>query len=147
MSGLVHRFDLRVYYEDTDAAGIVYHSNYLNFAERARTEMLRGLGFGQQVMRQRDGVGFAVRRLQVEYLRPARLDDRLTVESRFCGCGGATLDMAQRVLCDEHILATLEVFLACIGRDGRPRRLPPELRRALLPNFCREARSIVQKTP
>jgi acyl-CoA thioester hydrolase len=127
----VHAFSIRVYYEDTDAAGIVYHANYLRFAERARTEMLRLLGFGQERLRVEDGLAFAVARCAVEYRAPARLDDELTVESRLLALRGASLEVDQRIRRGGAELARLEVRVACIDRAGRPQPLPPALRSAL----------------
>jgi acyl-CoA thioester hydrolase len=129
----VHRFDLRVYWEDTDAAGIVYYANYLKFAERARTEMLRLLGFSQEAQRRQTGVVFAVRACTIEYLSPARLDDALTVESGLAGLGHASLDLAQTIWCGERKLAGLALRIACLGPTLKPARLPAELRRALAP--------------
>ena len=126
-----HTFPLRVYYEDTDAAGMVYHANYLKFAERGRSEMLRSLGFGHRRLGQEAGVGFAVRRCSVDYLAPARLEDALTVDTTLTGIGGATLQLRQQVRRGGELLADLDILVACIGRDGRPRRLPSALRAAL----------------
>ena len=94
MSG---EFRLRVYYEDTDAAGIVYYANYLKFIERARTEALLGLGLSQTGLRERFGIVFAVREVAVSYLAPARLEDQLVVTTRAGAIGGARLEMAQDV--------------------------------------------------
>src|ERR1700730_16142814 len=94
---LSHTLDLRVYYEDTDAGGMVYHANYLKFAERGRTEMLRSLGFGHRTLGREAGVGFAVRRCTVEYRAPARLEDALTVDTRLTEIGAATLTVHQQV--------------------------------------------------
>lgn len=128
----VHHLFTRVYYEDTDAAGIVYHANYLRFAERARTEMLRALGIEQERLRRETGLAFAVKRCLVEYSRPALLDDELVVESRLVALGGASLEVDQRVKRGAAELARLAVRVACLGRDGRPARLPPALRAALM---------------
>src|SRR5712671_6087187 len=87
----MHRFGLRVYYEDTDAGGVVYYANYLKFAERARTEMLRHVGFEQEALRRTTGRVFAVRHCSADYLAPARLDDELVVETRLTALGGASL--------------------------------------------------------
>jgi acyl-CoA thioester hydrolase len=127
----VHRFGMRVYYEDTDAAGIVYHANYLKFAERARTEMLRHLGFEQAALRRDTGRVFAVRHCSADYLAPARLDDALVVETRLTALGGASLAVAQEIRCGERFLVRLALRLACLDADGRPSRLPPALRAAL----------------
>ena len=128
---ITHTLPLRVYYEDTDAAGMVYHANYLKFAERGRSEMLRSLGFPHRRLGSEDGIGFAVRRCSVDYLAPARLEDALTVETMLEGIGAATLTMRQQIKRDGELLADLEILVACIGRDGRPRRLPHALRAAL----------------
>ena len=123
-----HRLQVRVYYEDTDAAGIVYHASYLRFAERGRTEMLRSLGFGQAELRRDHGVVFAIRRCSLDFVAPARLDDLLTVETAPERLGGARLVAAQTVLLDERPLVRLKVELAVLGADDlRPRRLPIEV--------------------
>ena len=129
--GVSHSLPLRVYYEDTDAAGMVYHANYLKFAERGRSEMLRSMGFPHRKLAAEDGVGFAVRRCAVEYLAPARLEDALVVDTALIELGAATLSLRQQVRRDGELLADLEVLVACIGRDGRPRRVPAALRAAL----------------
>ncbi len=127
----VHRFFIRVYYEDTDAAGIVYYANYLKYVERARTEMMRFYGFEHEKSRQSDGIAFIVRRAGLEYLAPARLDDWLVVETRVKEIGGASILLAQDVKRDEVLLVGATILIACIGRNGRPIRLPPELRAVL----------------
>jgi acyl-CoA thioester hydrolase len=126
-----HTLPLRVYYEDTDAAGMVYHANYLKFAERGRSEMLRSLGFPHRKLGAEDGVGFAVRRCSVEFRAPARLEDALTVDTTLVDVGAATLTARQRICRDGEVLVDLDVQVACIGRDGRPRRLPSALRAVL----------------
>jgi acyl-CoA thioester hydrolase len=130
-AGVSHTLPLRVYYEDTDAAGMVYHANYLKFAERGRSEMLRSLGFPHRKLGAENGVGFAVRRCAIEYLAPARLEDDLTVVTTLTGVGGATLHARQQIRRDDQLLADLDVVVACIGRDGRPRRIPVALRQVL----------------
>src|SRR5262245_1197856 len=92
ISADVHVVAVRVYYEDTDAAGMVYHANYLRFAERARTEMLRLFGTGQAELRAREGLGFTVRRCQMDFLKPARLDDALEVHTRVLAARGARVE-------------------------------------------------------
>ena len=126
-----HRFALRVYYEDTDAAGIVYYANYLKFAERARTEMLRRLGVEQERLRAESGLVFVVRRCAADYLLPARLDDDLVVVTRLKALGGASLDLDQDVRRGDALLVRLVFQIACLGQGGRPQRLPPVLRSAL----------------
>lgn len=133
IEGGVHRLPLRVYYEDTDAAGIVYHADFLKFAERARTEMLRCLSLDHSTLRRDFGLTFAVRRCLVDYLAPARLDDCLLVETRLLRLGGASLDLEQRVACAGRLLVRLEVRLALLGAQLRVGRLPSQLVSALAP--------------
>jgi acyl-CoA thioester hydrolase len=129
-----HRFPIRVYYEDTDAAGIVYYANYLKFAERARTEWLRETGHEHAALMKERGFAFAVRRCAVEYLKPARLDDLLEVETQILAFGAATLDILQIVRRDDVTLAELKIQLALLGPEGRPARLPESVR-AVLADF------------
>jgi acyl-CoA thioester hydrolase len=124
-------FPVRVYYEDTDAAGLVYYPNYLKFAERARTEMLRRLGVEQERLRAESGLVFVVRRCAADYLLPARLDDDLVVVTRLKALGGASLDLDQDVRRGDALLVRLVFQIACLGQSGRPQRLPPVLRSAL----------------
>ena len=127
----LHRYPLRVYYEDTDAGGIVYHANYLRFMERARTEMLRLLGLSHTELMEREGVSFAVRRMRIEFVAPARLDDTLEVVTRIADIGGASLAAAQSVRRagpDGRELAWADLTLALINRAGRPARLPAPVR-------------------
>jgi acyl-CoA thioester hydrolase len=119
-----HRFPVRVYYEDTDAAGIVYYANYLKFAERARTEMLRELGFGHRALLEGQGVAFAVRRCNVDYMAPAKLDDMLEVRTRITGLRGAAIEAEQIVARDNDQLVRLNVMLVCIGPGGNATRIP-----------------------
>lgn len=126
----VHRFPLRVYYEDTDAAGIVYYANYLKFVERARTEMMRLFGVEHERWRQSDGMAFIVRRAEIEFMAPARLDDELRVETRLKEIGAATILLDQDVKRGDTLLVRCAILVACIGRNGRPVRLPPALRTA-----------------
>jgi acyl-CoA thioester hydrolase len=123
----VHRIRIRAYYEDTDAAGIVYHAAYLEFAERARTEMLRCLGLDHATLRARFGLVFTVRRCAVDYCAPARLDDLLEIQTRMVRLGGASLELEQRVLRATQLLAVLELRLAVLGADLRVMRLPGQL--------------------
>jgi acyl-CoA thioester hydrolase len=126
-----HRWPVRVYLEDTDALGIVYYVNYLRFAERARTEFLRALGTDHSAMIAEDGLNFAVTRCEIDYLVPARLDDRLEVETSLLGIGGATLELLQRVRRGGEEITRVTVTLACTNRAGRPRRIPAALREVL----------------
>lgn len=132
-----HILPLRVYYEDTDAGGIVYHASYLRFMERGRTAMLRLSGWPLGALFEEEGVMFAVRRMTIDFLAPARLEDALEVETRITDIGGASLKAEQRVLRDKRALATAGVVLAAVGGDGRAVRLPGSLRDALRARFSR----------
>jgi len=120
----MHRFTLRVYYEDTDLAGIVYYANYLKFIERGRSEWLRDLGVDQAGLKADQGVVFAVRRVEADYLKPARYDDLLTVTSSFVEQSGARLVLSQAVLRGEVVLFSAQVTLVCLDAAGRARRVP-----------------------
>jgi acyl-CoA thioester hydrolase len=123
--------DVRVYYEDTDAGGIVYHASYLRFAERGRTELLRRLGFDQQSLAREHRVMFAVARCELAFLRPARLDDLLVVRTAVAALAGARVEMAQEVERAGVTLVRLGVTLAVVhARELRPVRLPEPLRAA-----------------
>jgi len=126
-----HEFTCRVYYEDTDLAGIVYYANYLKFIERARTEWVRTLGVDQVKVKAEQGVVFAVRRVEADYLLPAKFDDVLTVKTTLRTLTRARLVLDQRVLRDAQELFTAEVTLVALTGAGRPARLPAELRDAL----------------
>jgi acyl-CoA thioester hydrolase len=132
-STLPHRHRVRVYYEDTDAGGIVYYANYLKFAERARTEMLRDAGFGHGDLLGGHGLLLAVRHCTADYLRPARLDDELDIETVVCGLGAATVELDQSITRRGQKICRVKVKVACIGHDGRPVRLPADFRRRLSP--------------
>ena len=123
-----HRFDIRVYYEDTDLAGIVYYANYLKFIERARSEWVRGLGLDQTRLRADQGIVFAVRRVEADYLAPARFDDLLTVTTALDGLSPARLTLRQQVLRGAALLFDARVTLVALTDTGRPARLPQALR-------------------
>lgn len=115
---------VRIYYEDTDTAGIVYYANYLRFLERARTEFLRSLGHSQHQLMQ-EGVAFAVRSVQADYLKPAKLDDLLTVDTTVEALGRAQMTFAQRILRDRELLLDAKIRVACIDpAAGRPMAMP-----------------------
>ena len=126
-----HILPLRVYYEDTDAQGIVYYANWLRFLERGRTELLRALGLEHSALRAESGLNWVVRRCTIEYLKPARLDETIDVVT---GCGalrGASLDMIQEARRGDDLLVHAELLVACMGNSGRPMRIPAEARTAL----------------
>ena len=127
-----HVHGLRVYYEDTDVAGMVYYANYLKYAERARTEMMRAAGATHAEMIEQHGIAFAVRRCTIDYRRPARLDDWLEVETSVTAIGAATVDARQLVRRAGEALVELAVQLVCVDRAGRAARLPAPARAALL---------------
>lgn len=125
-----HAFALRVYYEDTDLAGIVYYANYLKFIERARTEWVRGLGVDQRALKAA-GLVFAVRRVEADYLRPARFDDELVVQTVVTSVTGARIVLQQDITRGPERLFAAQVVLVCLLDSGQPARLPAELRRVL----------------
>ena len=126
ITNAIHRLPLRVYYEDTDFSGSVYHANYLKFCERARSDFLRVVGVDQNQMIA-TGTAFVVRRMVCEFLRPARFDDVIIVETMPTKMAGARFDLSQRVLRGAEVLFTTEVTVAMIDRRGRPMRIPPDM--------------------
>ncbi|WP_142664152.1 tol-pal system-associated acyl-CoA thioesterase [Paracoccus laeviglucosivorans] len=128
---MMHHFPIRVYYEDTDLAGIVYYANYLKFIERARSEWLRDMGIDQSALKRDAGLVFVVRRVEADYLAPARFDDLLTVQSRLHELGNARITMCQKVMRQDRVLFSAVVTLVCINDAGRPVRLPAELVRLM----------------
>ena len=125
---------VRVYYEDTDGAGVVYHGNYLRYMERARTEWLESLGFPLAAFERTHGVAFVVHRAQIDFVRPARLNDRLAVSVEARDCGGSRLVVAQRVLRGEATLVDAQITLACVDPlRWRAVRIPSPLARLLRP--------------
>ena len=127
----IHIFSLRVYFEDTDSGGIVYYANYLKFAERARTEMLRSVGIESGRLMREDNVTLMVKSCNVDYQKPARLDDALEVHSQITKVGGASLYGVQKIKCNGHELVDIQIKLACMAVDGKPVRLPNKLRSTL----------------
>lgn len=138
----VHRLPIRVYYEDTDFSGIVYHANYLRFAERGRSDFLRLAGVSHRALF--DGeqtLAFAVHRMEIDFIRPARIDDLLEVETRYLRAAGARLEVDQRIVrpadgVDAQPLFKAIVHAACIDDQGRPRRLPKAVVEALAPQVA-----------
>jgi acyl-CoA thioester hydrolase len=124
----IHRLTIRVYYEDTDLAGVVYYANYLRFIERGRSEALRDLGIDQVAMKRDLGLVFVVRSLTIDYLSPAIFDDMLEVRTRVTRLRGASVEMAQEVWRGEGCLNRAAVTIACMDSAGRPQRLPPDVR-------------------
>ncbi len=129
-----HHLPVRIYYEDTDFSGLVYHASYLRFMERGRTEYLRLSGIGHSALLQGDTpLAFAVRRMQIDFIRPARIDDILDVQTRFTEARGARIFAHQQIVTGADVLISAEVQIACIGLDGKPKRLPKALRDQLAP--------------
>ncbi len=128
-----HEISVRVYYEDTDLAGIVYYANFLRFIERARTEWVRALGVDQGALKRDEGIVFAVRRVEADYLKPARFDDLLTVTTRLIDLGGARIDLEQEVRRGGERLFAARVVLVCLSDAGGAARIPPAIRAKLVP--------------
>ena len=126
-----HALPIRVYYEDTDFSGVVYHASYLRFLERGRTELLRDLGVHQAALHgDAVALAFAVRRMTIDWLKPARMDDMVTVETRIGAIKGASLMLLQRILRGEELLLTAEVLVVAVS-SGKPTRLPAGLKERL----------------
>lgn len=126
-----HVFPIRVYYEDTDLAGIVYYANYLKFIERGRSEWVRDLGVDQVALKRDTGVVFAVRRVVADYVQPAKFDDQLTVRTSLSNFTAARVVLDQSVLRDDQVLFTAQVTLVALDATGRPTRLPDAFRRKI----------------
>jgi len=128
-----HVLRTRVYYEDTDAGGVVYHANYLRFAERGRTEYLRDLGISQSELSDEEGVFFVVRRSVIDFRRPARLDDALEVATRIADTKGASFEVEQEIrkAGTDGYLVRVDSTIACLDRKGRPVRVPNSVRKKL----------------
>ncbi|MFZ7307790.1 tol-pal system-associated acyl-CoA thioesterase [Avibacterium avium] len=129
----MQRFSLpiRVYYEDTDAGGVVYHARYLHFFERARTDYLRGLGFSQQALLDEHNLAFVVKTMQIDYRLAAKLDDLLTVETEISGIKGATILFSQQIKRNDVLICTAEVKVACVDLTKmKPVAIPQEIKAA-----------------
>lgn len=124
---MAHIFSLRVYYEDTDMAGIVYYANYLRYIERARSDWVREMGIDQLQMKA-NGVVFAVRRIEADYVSPAQFDDELEVRTSLASIGPARMVMRQQVWRGDTLLFEAEVTIVCVNASGKPVRLPAKLR-------------------
>lgn len=122
-----HRFPLRVYYEDTDFSGVVYHASYLRFFERGRTEFIRSCGIDQQKLHRETGVYFVVRRMEIDWLKPALMDDELVVQTEPAKMGGASLVLRQKILRGDEVMTEAEVVVVIL-KEGRPTRLPDAIR-------------------
>lgn len=130
-----HRLTQRVYYEDTDFSGVVYHARYLHFMERARTDYLRLLGVEQASLAiegDAEGLVFVVHRMEIDFKAPARMDDILTITTLTERAGGAKMVLAQDIRCGDRLLISAKVIIAVINASGRPRRLPEALGKRFL---------------
>ena len=137
--GLEHVLPVRVYYEDTDFTGVVYHASYLRFFERGRTEFLRAAGIEHRALLEApDPAAFAVTQLSIAFRRAARVDDALEVRTAFAAMRGVRIAARQRMLLGKALVAEAEVELVCITPQGRPRRPPAELIRRLAPFVASE---------
>ncbi len=133
MTDLIFQFPVRIYYEDTDAGGVVYHARYLHFFERARTEYLRTLDFSQQILLNERNVAFVVKTMTIDYRLPARLDDWLMVETKISEVRGAAILFTQQLKRDELILCTATVKVASVDLSKmKPVALPDEVKAAFL---------------
>ena len=131
--GNKHVMSLRVYYEDTDAQGVVYHANYLRYAERARSELVRLLGISQRRLKDEQGLVFAIKRATIDYRAPARLDDLLEIHTGFSEIRAASLIAQQSIFSGSHLIVDIQVHVAMVSlATGRPARVPPEVKRPLL---------------
>ena len=122
--GREHRFPVRVYFEDTDLSGVVYHANYLRFMERARSDMLRLAGIDQRAAMEAGEGAYAVSEMTIKFRRPAKLDDALTVVSRLTQVRAAAVHIHQRVMRGPELLTAADVIAALVAPDGRPKRQP-----------------------
>ena len=127
-----HRFSCRVYYEDTDLAGIVYHANYLKFIERARSEMVREAGISQTALKVGSGLVFAVRRMELDFRTPARFEDDLIVLTDLKALKGASFDLDQVVMRGKDLLFQASVQVVCMTAEGRAARIPADIRQKLV---------------
>jgi acyl-CoA thioester hydrolase len=129
--GVTHLYPLRVYYADTDAGGVVYHARYLDFAERARTEMMRLVDGNQTYRGNGEGIAFLVRAAEIDYRAPGRLDDLLAVRTRAVHMGGASFRLEQQIWRGDIVLAIVLITLVCVSEIGHPTRIPETLREKL----------------
>lgn len=129
---MTHRIEYRVYYEDTDAGGVMYHANHLKFTERGRTEYLRTLGFLNSDLMSEEGVLFVVRRVEADYLKPARLDDLLIVQTALQTVKNTSFVMKQDIMRGEDHLFSMTVLLVCVSKDGKPVGIPAAIKEAFV---------------
>lgn len=131
-----HQHEIKVYYEDTDAGGIVYYANYLKYAERGRTEYLRSLGFENTSLEAEYGILFVVRHVEADYLASARLDDSLVLETEVIELKNASFAMKQVVFCHQKPIFKMKVVLVAVNNDKKPVKLPEKLKDSLSTYVC-----------
>jgi acyl-CoA thioester hydrolase len=129
---IVHDFPVRIYYDDTDAGGVVYYANYLKFAERARTEYMRSLGFENSKIRQDFGIIIVVKSVEADYLSPARLDDFLTIQTRLISVKNTSFVMEQKATRNDVCIFSMKIVLVCVNEDGRPSKIPEAVKTAFV---------------
>jgi acyl-CoA thioester hydrolase len=134
--GKTYILPIRIYYEDTDLSGLVYHANYLRYMERGRTEFFRSCGVRASYLDDPEPAAWALRKLAIEYRRPARIDDLIEVHTRACTLTGVRLSADQEIYCRGELLTRGAVEACIITLTGKPRRIPPEMRAKLLPFLC-----------
>lgn len=137
LEGREHVLPVRIYYEDTDFTGVVYHANYLRYFERGRSDFLRLVGIGHADLLERpDPAAFAVVKMELDFRKPARIDDALLVRTTYDSARGPRLFISQKIMRGADLICTASVQAACIDLAGRPRKPPPELVITLSPLFC-----------
>ena len=127
----MNKVQFRIYYEDTDAGGVVYYANYLKFAERARTELLRNLGLEQSKLLEKDGIIFVVRHVEMDLLKPAKLDDLVDIATTIEKIGGASVIMYQQITCNGNALVNVRVVVASVNSDIKAARIPEHVRKKM----------------
>ena len=123
-----HQIDYRVYYEDTDAMGIVYHANYISFCERGRSELLRAVGYPTIDIQETLGIGFVIRHLDADYLQMVKLDSLLTVETVVKSMKNTSFVMKQAIICQNSVVFTMDITIVCVDMSGKPVKIPEALR-------------------
>lgn len=132
---IVHDFPVRIYYDDTDAGGVVYHANYLKLCERARTESLRTMGFENSKIREEHGAIIVVKTLEAEYLSPSKLDDLLTIQTRILSIKNTSFVMEQKAIRNEACIFSMNIVLVFVNEQGRPTKIPDAVKTAFQQNL------------
>ena len=125
---MTHSFNIRVYYEDTDAGGVVYYANYLKFTERARTEMLRSKGVEQKQLAEKQNLYFVVKKADLELFASARLDDNVRIETSVKEIGGASVDLFQEIYIEQKCIAKSNVKIVSVNKEFKPTRMSEEIK-------------------